>query len=99
MEWEFIAPMIMSVVFILTVGGVVVLKPVMNRLVELLEVMARAKGAGGLDGDPHVRDLLESMNSRLALLEDRQDFTDRLLEARQAPPKSVPPGDRTTLGE
>ena len=51
MEWEFIAPMVMSVVLILTIGGVVVLKPVMNRLVELLEVMARAKGAGGLDGE------------------------------------------------
>ena len=64
-------------------------KPVMNRLVELLEVMARAKGAGGLEGDPHVRELLESINSRLGLLEDRQDFTDRLLEARLAPPKEV----------
>jgi hypothetical protein len=27
----------------------------------------------------HIRDLLETTNARLALLEDRQDFTDALL--------------------
>ena len=93
MEWEFIAPLIMSVVLILTVGGVVVLRPVMNRLVELLEVMARAKGNPGLQDDSHVRDLLESINGRMSLLEDRQDFTDRLLESRQESTSQLSRGD------
>ena len=79
MEWEFIAPMIMSIVFILTVGGVMVLRPIAKRLGDLLEVYARERSEG-LQGDVHqIRDLLETMNARLQLMEDRQDFTERLL--------------------
>jgi len=91
-EWEFIAPMIMGVVLIVTIGGVVLLKPVMNRLVELLEVMASARSGGTtLEGDiSHMRDLLERMDSRMALLEDRQDFTERLLRDRAERPKEIP---------
>ena len=41
MEWEFIAPMVISIVFILTVGGVLVLRPISKRISELLELYAR----------------------------------------------------------
>jgi hypothetical protein len=71
--------MIMSIVFILTVGGVMVLRPIAKRLGDLLEVYARER-RDGLEGDVHqIRDLLETMNARLQLMEDRQDFTERLL--------------------
>lgn len=40
-DWEFVAPMILSIVLILTVGGVVLLRPLTKRLVELIEVMTR----------------------------------------------------------
>ena len=43
-EWEFVAPMILSVVLVLTVGGVVLLRPLTQRLVELIDVMTREKG-------------------------------------------------------
>ena len=43
MEWEFIAPMIVSVVLVLTVGGVVLLRPVTKRLGALLDVMVLEK--------------------------------------------------------
>jgi len=79
MEWEFIAPMIMTVVFILTVGGVIVLRPIAKRVGDLLEVYAKQRQEG-LEGDvQQMRDLLETMNARLQLMEDRQDFTERLL--------------------
>ncbi len=87
MEWEFIAPMIVSIVFILTVGGVAVLRPIAKRVSELLELFAQERQAG-LESDVHqMRELLETMNARLQLMEERQDFTDRLLTAgeRSAP--------------
>ena len=85
MEWEFIAPMIVSVVFILTVGGVVLLRPIAKRLIELLDVYTQDRQSG-LQSDVHqVRDLMETMNARLQLLEERQDFTERLLAGGQQP--------------
>ena len=82
MEWEFIAPMVTGTVFILTVGGVLVLRPISKRIGELLELYARDKQAG-LEGEVHqVRDLLETMDARLRLIEERQDFTERLLNPR-----------------
>lgn len=71
--------MIVGVVLILTVGGVTLLRPLAKRLGDLLEIMAREKQQG-LETDVHqMRDLLETMNARLQLMEERQDFTERLL--------------------
>jgi hypothetical protein len=82
MEWEFIAPMVTGTIFILTVGGVLVLRPISKRIGEILELYARDKQAG-LEGEVHqVRDLLETMDARLRLIEERQDFTERLLNSR-----------------
>lgn len=79
-EFSILAPMIVLIVLIVTVGGVILLKPLANRLGHLLEAMAREKENPGLENEVRrMHDLLESMDSRLALLEERQDFTDRLL--------------------
>jgi hypothetical protein len=79
MDWEVIAPMVVAIVFILTVGGVLILRPIAKRLSELMEFYARDRQSG-LQGEvSQIRDLLESMNARLQLMEERQDFTDRLL--------------------
>ena len=73
MEWEFIAPMVIMTALFVTVGGVLVLRPIAKRVGDLLEVYARDRQQG-LQGDVHqVRDLLETMNARMELLEDRQD--------------------------
>lgn len=86
MDWEFIAPMIASVVLILTVGGVLVLRPIAKRVADLIDVYARERQTG-LEGDVgQLRDILETMNARLQLLEERQDFTDRLLSRGSASP-------------
>jgi hypothetical protein len=79
MDWEQIAPMIVGVVFIVTTGAVVILRPIAKRLTDLIELYTRDKQTG-IQGDvQHIRDLLESMNARLQLMEERQDFTEKLL--------------------
>ncbi len=86
MEWEFIAPMIMGVVFMLTVGGVLVLRPLSKRFAELLEsyTQDRQKGVGS---DIHqIRELMETMDGRLRLMEERQDFTEGLLQSGHRQP-------------
>lgn len=77
--WEMIAPMIVAIVLIVTVGGVLVLRPLAKRVSELLDVYAREQRSG-LHGEVgQLRDVLETMNARLQLMEERQDFTERLL--------------------
>ena len=79
MDWEFIAPMLVAIVLIMTVGGVAVLRPIAKRISELLELYARDRQTG-IESDVHqVRDLLETMDGRLHLMEERQDFTEKLL--------------------
>ena len=82
-DWTEIAPMIVAVVLFITVGGVILLKPIANRIGFLLEAMAKEKESG-LEGNMnHIRDLMETMNARLQLLEERQDFTERLLSGER----------------
>jgi hypothetical protein len=77
---EQIAPMIMGIVFTVTVGGVILLKPIANKLGHLLEAMAKERSEPrAVEELRHIRELLETMNGRLSLLEERQDFTDALL--------------------
>lgn len=91
-DWEMVAPMIAIVVMTLTVGGVLVLRPIAKRLGDLLEVMTREKLEGSERRDMvHMREIVETMNQRLQLLEERQEFTDRLLESREA--KRLPDRD------
>lgn len=79
MDWDAIAPMIVGVVLILTVGGVLILRPLAKRISDLLDVYARDRREGLENEVRQVRELLETMDNRLRLMEDRQDFTDRLL--------------------
>lgn len=92
MDWDVVGPMIVSIVFILTVGGVIVLRPIAKRLGTLLEVMAQRKGALADDEEAsRLREVVESMSRRLALMEERQDFTERLLERGSDGPADDPP--------
>jgi hypothetical protein len=69
------------VTLILTTGGVMVLRPIAKRLGAIMELYARDKQSG-VEMELHqVRELVETMGARLQLLEERQDFTDRLLTA------------------
>ncbi len=78
-----VAPMIMSIVLFLTVGGVLILRPISKHLGAYLEALTRQQLESGGREDLHqIRDLLETMNQRLHLIEERQDFSERLLESR-----------------
>ena len=65
-DWDNVAPMIVAVVLILTVGGVAVLRPIAKRISDLLELYARDKQSGLENDVGQIRDLLETMNARLA---------------------------------
>ncbi|NNF28121.1 MAG: hypothetical protein HKN73_12925 [Gemmatimonadetes bacterium] len=94
-EWEFIAPMIMGGVLFLTIGGVLVLRPIATRLGSLLEVMARERAALPPEEIRHLRDTMETINQRLSLMEERQDFTERLLGRGE--PSAPPVNEERTL--
>jgi len=80
LDLRMIALMVVPILFILTIGGVILLKPIANKLGLLLEAMARERNQPGAAAElERIRDLLETLNGRLSLLEERQDFTDALL--------------------
>ena len=81
MEWEFVAPVIIMVVLTLTVGGVLLLRPIAKRLGDIVELMLRGKQEGAEGELRRMGDLLENVDARMRLLEERQDFTERLLGA------------------
>ena len=96
-DWDNLAPMIVAVTLILTSGGVLILRPLSKRAAELLEAMAKERTnppqrAVRAD-DGRVIELLETMSSRLERLEERQDFTDSLLESKREN-ASLPPTSR-----
>jgi hypothetical protein len=89
-----IAPMLVGITFILTTGGVILLRPIASRLGAYLEVLAEErrqalqKNAGRSTADSHrMLAVLEAMDERMQRLEDRQDFTDRLLTEKSEAPK------------
>lgn len=91
--WEFIAPMVLGVVLVVTAGAVILLRPVSKRLGELLELMIedRRKGErGGRAQLDHLAEVVETVQSRLALIEERQDFTDALLGRGEGEPVRLP---------
>ncbi|HEU4452605.1 MAG TPA: hypothetical protein VFR81_06065 [Longimicrobium sp.] len=81
-----IGPMVVMVTAILTTGGVLIFRPITKRLGSLLEVMTaqklRAASAPADAGDTaRIRELLTSIDGRLNLLEERQDFAEALISA------------------
>lgn len=82
MDWEALVALVVPSLFIVTVGGVIVLRPIASRLGILLEAMAREKSGSGSEETRRLREAVETMNDRLSLLEERQDFTERLIGPR-----------------
>ena len=84
-DWNNVAPMIVAVVSVVTIGGVLVLRPIAKRVGDLLEAMARDKQVGLQNDVGQLRDILETMNARLTLMEERLDFTERLVAGQRRP--------------
>jgi hypothetical protein len=82
------APMIVMVTGILTAGGVLILRPIAKHLAEYLRTITEQSRLGsgrGVEDVAQLRELLSTVESRLALLEERQNFTENLLTTRQPP--------------
>ena len=94
MDLEMIAPMVVMLTGIVVTGGVLVLRPISKRLADLLAAMAQAK-AGGSDLEAaRLREVVASLESRLALLEERQNFSESLLASSARQPV-LPPTSRS----
>ena len=94
-----VAPMIVMVTAILTAGGVLLFWPLSRRVGELLRVMAQERLAPGSDRDVlQLHDLLARLDSRLSLLEERQGFTESLMDAKSAAIGERIPLSRVTNG-
>ena len=78
-----LAPALVGMTFFLSVAGVIILRPLSKRLGEfLLEMRLERRGTRLEDNEiARIRALLERMNGRLDLMEDRLDFTERLLSS------------------
>jgi cob(I)alamin adenosyltransferase len=74
-----VLPAILGALFILTTGGVILLRPISKQLAQLLAQMASEKQRA-LEKDTYqVREMVSVLDSRLQLLEERLDFTERFL--------------------
>ncbi len=80
MNWEALAALVVPVVFIVTVGGVVLFRPLMKRLGTLLDAIALEKTRSSPAEVERLQDVIAAMNERMSLLEERQDFTERLID-------------------
>lgn len=87
-----VAPMVLGVVFFGITGLVLLLRPITKKLGAYLEVLAEERRRQfsqrpvGSDDAARIAAVLETMDRRLAHLEDRQEFTDRLLEGSSRGP-------------
>ena len=91
MESEDIVGMVMGIFFFVTTGLVLILRPIAKRLGSYLEVLAeerRQRHVVRPAEDPdyaRLATVLESIEQRLTKIEERQEFTDRLLTERKPP--------------
>ncbi len=70
----------------LTIGGVLVFRPLTKRLGLMLESNAANKRSDEMDRiqNEHLRAMIETQNSKIEALEQRVQFSESLLEARAA---------------
>lgn len=79
---ELLAPMIVTVTLILMVGAVILLKPLSKQGAALLEQMLKDRREGRTADDlEHLTSAMSNLSERMRLLEDRQSFTESLIEA------------------
>lgn len=87
-------PVIISTVLFVVCGAVLVLRPISMRLGAYLEVLAQERRRERTTSEPRaipaadaarLATALETLDRRLAHLEERQEFTDALLSQRNGP--------------
>ncbi len=85
-----IYPAAVMIVFILTAGGTILLRPVVKKLGDYLEfLMTQEKSRPAGDDVARLREAVDTLSARLALVEERQDFAESML-SRPEPPRAIP---------
>jgi len=99
MDYEFILSLVFSLLVIIIVGGGILLFPITRRLGLLLERRLETEALPG-DELQQLRGAVRSLSEQIETLQERQDFTDRLLSSGsglgQDPPNR--PSDPTQGG-
>lgn len=95
MDWDAIVSMVVPVSFFFTVGGVLVLRPIAQRLGTLLDAMAQEKNVRLAADDHRLREEVETLRERLEQLEERQDFAEGLISAGSSAPPTLGSGSAT----
>ncbi len=94
-----IAPMVVSIVFFACTAAVLIFRPITKRLGDRL---AGGKQPPGPVVDPgelaRLRQALEDTSARLELMEQRLDFTERLLATPRERAAMAPGGTQTPPG-
>lgn len=86
-----IAPVVVSVVFFVSTAAVLIFRPLTKRIGDRLAASKQPTIVKADEAElAAVRQVLEETNARLERLEQRLDFTERLLSA---------PKERTALGQ
>lgn len=76
-----ILPAIILSLLILCTSGVILLRPVSKQVAQLLAAFASEKQRSAERDAVQVRELVDTLDSRLQLLEERLDFTERMLSS------------------
>ena len=76
------APVIVFVTGILTTGAVLILRPISLKLGGYLDALTERNRRPGVPPElGQIRELLTGIDSRLSVLEERQDFAEALISA------------------
>jgi hypothetical protein len=88
-----IAPVVILLVVTFAVTGTILLRPLVSRLAVLLEAMAREKSEHRFpSGIEHLTELMERLDGRVSVLEDRQNFTEAFLASPERKSLQAPGG-------
>jgi hypothetical protein len=85
---------LVPITMFLTIGGVLVLRPLTKRLGLLMEASARSRGTNADEQlqIEHLRLMIETQNLKLEQLEQKLSFTESLLESRTSAWLAARPG-------
>lgn len=79
-DWEFIAPMVVAITLFLSIGGVLIFRPLTKRLGDLIQSMHHDRQSRLTHSDVvNLTELVDRLGDRIERLEERQDFSERLL--------------------
>ncbi len=95
MNYEFLVTLVFTLIVIMMVGAGVLLFPITRRLGHFLERRLESEALSG-DESRQLRAAVDALSRQLVALQDRQDFTDRLLsgDRGELPPHRLE--DRST---